>query len=1071
MYHFQFILNKLTVSNLSRNKMKKITVISLFFLIFLSISELKGQSVIVNGASIPSEIENPELLGINKEPYHATLMPYANLQEALVARRHASSLCRSLNGPWKFNWVARPEKRPVDFYKSDYDVSAWKEIPVPSNWEVHGYGTPFYRNLGYTIKKDFPHVMSEPEKWYTSYEERNPVGSYRREFEVPAAWIGRRNFITFDGVDCAFFLWVNGEKVGFSVNSRNAAEFDLTKYLKPGKNMIAVEVYQYSSGTWLEDQDMFRLHGIFRNVTLWSAPQLHIRDFFVKTDLDKDYKDATLDVTAKIKNYNDKTAKAQILTATVYDKDGNEIAKGSATGTSLKTNQEEALNIKIQVTNPVKWTAETPNLYTIVLTNSEGEFLSSKIGFRKIEIKGRIFTVNGVPIKLKGVNRHEHWSDVGHAVTEEQMIRDLEVIKQGNCNHVRTSHYSDDPRWYELCDEYGIWLVAEANVECHGYDGRFDEEPTMKAAIIDRNVANVENFKNHPSVIIWSLGNECGGVGSNFVAALNTVKAMDPTRFVHYERFGAGSRNPADLDGRMYGTAQDYARTAQDKNLTKPFYICEFVHAMFNSMGSLEEYSKVFDNNPEILGGAIWEFQDQALWNKRDPKHPILAYGGGFGEAPNDHYFIHKGVISYDRATEGKNVKPHYPEMKKAFQWIDTELTDAINGGIQIKNKYQFISLDGFDATWSLSENGTEIDNGKIKMRSIWWGKGLFEANIPYKIEHPKTGAEYFLRISYKLKDKALWADKGFEVATEQFRLPINTPPVIETKVTQPVKLVQNSQSAIISGKDFSVSFDKKTGFMSQVTKNGIDMLVADGAPKLHLWRASHRNDDDWAYQQWQKFGVNALQYSLVDFKVEIIDNASVKVTSTTKADGKQGFGVYHTATYLVKGDGTIKVDNQLQFVGFRINLARIGVRMLLDKKLDRMTFLGRGPFENYSDRKSSAEVGIYELGVNEQYEYEKPMERGNHEDVRWAKLSGKDMPSLMIQSDEKLMQVAALPHTDEQMHPVEYKIDLPASTSTVFCISTKTLGVGSASCGPRPLEKFQVFAEPTSFSYTIKLQ
>ena len=1051
--------------------MKKITFVSLFFLIFFSISELKGQSVIANGASIPSEIENPELLGINKEPYHATLMPYANLQEALVARRHASSLCRSLNGPWKFNWVARPEKRPVDFYKSDYDVSAWKEIPVPSNWEVHGYGTPFYRNLGYTIKKDFPHVMSEPEKWYTSYEERNPVGSYRREFEVPAAWMGRRNFITFDGVDCAFFLWVNGEKVGFSVNSRNAAEFDLTKYLKPGKNMIAVEVYQYSSGTWLEDQDMFRLHGIFRNVTLWSAPQLHIRDFFVKTDLDKDYKDATLDVTAKIKNYNDKTAKAQILTATVYDKDGNEIAKGSATGTSLKTNQEEALNIKIQVTNPVKWTAETPNLYTIVLTNSEGEYLSSKIGFRKIEIKGRIFTVNGVPIKLKGVNRHEHWSDVGHAVTEEQMIRDLEVIKQGNCNHVRTSHYSDDPRWYELCDEYGIWLVAEANVECHGYDGRFDEEPTMKAAIIDRNVANVENFKNHPSVIIWSLGNECGGVGSNFVAALNTVKAMDPTRFVHYERFGTGSRNPADLDGRMYGTAQDYARTAQDKNLTKPFYICEFVHAMFNSMGSLEEYSKVFDNNPEILGGAIWEFQDQALWNKRDPKHPILAYGGGFGEAPNDHYFIHKGVISYDRATEGKNVKPHYPEMKKAFQWIDTELTDAINGGIQIKNKYQFISLDGFDATWSLSENGTEIDNGKIKMRSIWWGKGLFEANIPYKIEHPKTGAEYFLRISYKLKEKTRWADKGFEVATEQFRLPINTPPVIETKVTQPVKLVQNSQSAIISGKDFSVSFDKKTGFMSQVTKNGIDMLVADGAPKLHLWRASHRNDDDWAYQQWQKFGVNALQYSLVDFKVEIIDNASVKVTSTTKADGKQGFGVYHTATYLVKGDGTIKVDNQLQFVGFRINLARIGVRMLLDKKLDRMTFLGRGPFENYSDRKSSAEVGIYELGVNEQYEYEKPMERGNHEDVRWAKLSGKDMPSLMIQSDEKLMQVAALPHTDEQMHPVEYKIDLPASTSTVFCISTKTLGVGSASCGPRPLEKFQVFAEPTSFSYTIKLQ
>jgi beta-galactosidase len=1053
-------------------QMKKNLITSLLFLFLISINgfgiQLKSNETA--GAPVPSEIENPELLGINKEAYHATLMPYANLQEALVAKRHASSLCQSLNGSWKFNWVPTPEKRPVDFYKPDFDVSAWKVIPVPSNWEVQGYGTPFYRNLGYTIKRDFPHVMSEPDKWYTSFTERNPVGSYRREFDVPAEWTGRRNFITFDGVDCAFFLWVNGEKVGFSVNSRNAADFDLTKYLKPGKNMIAVEVYQYSSGTWLEDQDMWRLHGIFRNVTLWSAPQVHIRDFFVKTDLDKDYKDATVEVSAKIKNYGDNAAKAQTFTAVLYDKSGTEIAKGSANGTALTSKKEEILNVKFQVQNPLKWTAETPNLYTVVLTNSTGEIISSKIGFRKIEIKGRIFTVNGEPIKLKGVNRHEHWSEVGHAITEKQMIKDLEVIKQGNCNHIRTSHYSDDPRWYELCDEYGIWLVAEANCECHGYDRRFDEEPTMKAAIIDRNVANVENFKNNPSVIIWSLGNECGGVGSNFVAALKTVKAIDPTRFVHYERFGAGKNNPADLDGRMYGTAEDYANTARDKGLTKPFYICEFIHAMFNSMGSLEEYSKVFDNNPEILGGAIWEFQDQALWNKRDPNHPILAYGGGFGEAPNDHYFIHKGVISYDRATEGNNVKPHYPEMKKAFQWIDTELTDPVNGGLRIKNKYQFITLDGFDATWSLSENGQEIDNGKIKMRSIWWGKGLFEANIPYKIEHPKTGAQYFLRISYKLKDKALWADKGFEVATEQFKLPINTPPVVETKVTQPVKLIQNALFTVISGKDFSVSFDKKTGFMSQLTKNGVNLLVANGEPKLHLWRASHRNDDDWAYNQWEKFGVNKLQYSLVDFKVEVLDNASVKVTSTTKADGKEGFGVYHTATYLVKGDGTIKVDNQVQFVGFRINLARIGVRMLLDKKLDRMTFLGRGPFENYSDRKSAAEVGVYELGVNEQYEYEKPMERGNHEEVSWAKLSGNNMPSLMVKSDEKLMQVAALPHTDEQMYPVEYKIDLPASTSTVFCVSTKTLGVGSGSCGPRPLERYQVYSDQTSFTYTISL-
>ena len=1035
----------------------------------LQTATINAQTLLTQGTGYPPEIENPELLGINKEPYHATLMPYASLQEALVARRHASSLCRSLNGMWKFNWVPTPEQRPTDFYKPEFDVTSWKEIPVPSNWEVHGYGTPFYRNLGYTIKKDFPHVMSEPEKSYTSYKERNPVGSYRREFDVPADWTGRRNFITFDGVDCAFFLWINGEKVGFSVNSRNAADFDLTKYLKTGKNMIAVEVYQYSSGTWLEDQDMWRLHGIFRNVTLWSAPQVHIRDFFVKPDLDKDYKDGTLEITAKIKNFADKAIKAQTITATLYDKEGKEIAKGRAIGSKLNAKQEEALNLKIQVANPQKWTAETPYLYTVVITNSEGEILSSKVGFRKIEINGRVFTVNGVPIKLKGVNRHEHWSDVGHAITEDLMIRDLEVIKQGNCNHVRTSHYSDDPRWYELCDEWGIWLVAEANVECHGYDGRFENEPTIKSAIIDRNVANIENFKNHPSVIIWSLGNECGwGATPNFVAAMNAVKAVDPTRPIHYERFGMGKNNPSDLDGRMYGTAEDYAKIALDRNLTKPFYICEFVHAMFNSMGSLDEYSEVFDNHPEILGGAIWEYQDQALWNKRNSNHPILAYGGGFGEFPNDHYFIHKGVVSFDRTTEGNQVKPHYPEMKKAFQWIDVNLIDPATGEIQVKNKYQFISLDRFDASWILTENGQEIDKGILKVRPQW---GRLIAKIPYKIEHPKAGAEYFVCVSFTQNEKTLWADKGFEVASAQFKLPVNTPPIIFSKVNIPeVKLIQNPQSVTISGNGFSVGFDKNTGFMNQLMQNGINLLATDGAPKLHLWRASHRNDDEWAFNIWKKFGVNTLQYNLIDFHVETIDKSTVKVISTTKADGNEGFGVYHTATYLIKGDGTIKVDNQIQFVGIRINLARIGVRMLLDKRLDHMTFFGRGPLENYSDRKSCADVGIYELGVNEQYEYEKPMERGNHEEVRWAKLSGKEMPSLLVKSDENLMQVAALPHTDEQMYPVEYKIDLPASAATVFCVSTKTLGVGSNSCGPRPLDKFLVWSDNTQFSYTMEL-
>ncbi len=454
-----------------------------------------GLMALSSAAELPPEIENPECLGINKQPYHATLMPYATLEQALAANRHASPYCRLLNGTWKFHWVKRPELRPADFYKPDFDDSGWKDIPVPSNWEVLGYGTPYYRNNGYVFKKDFPHVMSEPPRNWTAYDERNPVGSYRREFEVPASWNGRRVFLTFDGVDSALFLWINGQQVGYSVNSRNAAEFDITKYVKPGKNMVAAEVYRFSAGSFLEDQDMWRLSGIFRNVTLWSAPVVHVRDFFVKTELDAQYKDATVEVTAKVKNYGSQATPGPLqLEVWLADKGGlmGKANRGEALVPALGSGDETTVKLSFNVTNPAKWTAETPDLYTLVFDLSEVsarsqpgfearqtatptytksvELLSSRIGFRKVEIKGRQLLVNGTPIKLKGVNRHEHWPEVGHAVTEAQMVRDLEVLKQGNCNHVRTCHYSDDPRWYELCDQWGIWLVAEANCESHGYD-------------------------------------------------------------------------------------------------------------------------------------------------------------------------------------------------------------------------------------------------------------------------------------------------------------------------------------------------------------------------------------------------------------------------------------------------------------------------------------------------------------------------------------------------------------------------------------------------------------------------
>ena len=1033
-------------------------------------SILLGTTVMA-AATLPPEIEDPECLGINKEPAHATLMPYGNLKEALAAKRHASSFCQSLNGMWKFNWVATPDQRPVDFYKPDFDTKGWKEIPVPSNWQVLGYGTPYYRNLGYTFKKDWPRVMSEPPKNYTAYTERNPVGSYRREFKVPAAWQGRRVFITFDGVDSAFFLWINGQKVGYSVNSRNAAEFDITKYLKPGKNLLAAEVYRYCAGSYLEDQDMWRLSGIFRNVTLWSAPQVHIRDFFVKTDLDGEYKNASLETTAKIRNYSDKPVEARKLTVTLFDNHGKPInnAKTQADVPGLNPGEEKIITVTIPVASPAKWTAETPNLYTTVLTLSDGrddEIISTRTGFRKVEIKGRIFTINGVPVKLKGANRHENWPDSGHYVTEEKMIRDLEVLKQGNCNHVRTCHYSDDPRWYELCDEWGIWLVAEANCESHGYDRRFDNEPKMKAAIIDRNVANVENFKNHPSVIIWSLGNECGGRGSNFLAALEAIKAIDPARPTHYERFGIGSGNPADVDSRMYTSVAEVEKIATDANYTKPFYLCEYAHAMFNSMGSIGEYNDLFDKYPNLMGGAIWEWEDQGLWNSRNPNHQFMAYGGGFGEVPNDHYFIHKGVVFSDRSP-----KPHYPEMKRAYQWIGIEADDLAAGKVKIRNKYAFIGLDQFKSQWTICEDGKKIDSGTFGTLDLAAGAEKIVAASLKKVKF-KPGAEYFLRVSFTLAKKQLWAKAGYEVASAQFKLPIGVEAAaVSTAKMKPLKLEEKDNQITVAGDRFSVTFDKTDGTISQLVQNKKNLLEAGGGPKLHLWRAPHRNDDMWAYKAWHDCGLDNLKRNTVHIKASQPQPSMVRIEAVIRAEGTKNFKVTHSAVYTVYGDGSIAVDNAVVPEGPRIPLARMGVRLLLDSKLDQFAYLGRGPMENYADRKRGFDIGLYTSSVRQQMTpYAKPMECGNHEDVRWAAVRGKGLPTLMAQADGDSMQVAALPYTDEVMTPIEYTIDLPASSSTVLTLAARTLGVGSNGCGPRPLEQYIVWSEPAAFSYVLRL-
>jgi beta-galactosidase len=1021
-------------------------------------------------APLPPEIEDPECLGINKEPAHASLMPYANLKEALAARRQASSFCKSLNGMWKFNWVPHPAQRPVDFYRPDFDVSGWKEIPVPSNWQLLGYGTPYYRNNGYTFQRDWPHVLSEPPKNFTAYTERDPVGSYRREFEVPAAWQGRRVFLTLDGVDSAFFLWINSQQVGFSMNSRNAAEFDITRYLKPGKNLVAAEVYRYCAGSYIEDQDMWRLSGIFRNVTLWGAPQVHLRDFFVQPELDEHYENATLQVVAKVRNYSDQTVEPRKLAVDLFDEQGKRVpgARAEAAVPALNVGEEKAVAVSIPVARPAKWTAETPNLYTTVMTLGDGknsELISTRTGFRKVEIKGRLFTINGVPVKLKGANRHENWPDSGHYVTEEKMVRDLELLKQGNCNHVRTCHYSDDPRWYELCDEWGIYLTGEANVECHGYYGVLDREPRYEKAIVDRNIANVQNFKNHASIVMWSLGNENGG-GTNFVSAMRAIKAIDTSRPVHYEPFGIGTRNPADVDSQMYTHPRELERIAKDDKLTKPFYMCEYAHAMFNSMGSIGDYNDIFDKYPTLMGGAIWEWQDQGIWNDRDPQRQYMAYGGGFGEVPNDHYFIHKGVIFSDRSP-----KPHYPEMKRVYQWISIEPEDLAAGKVKVRNKYAFISLDKFKAQWTLAEDGKVIDQGSLGSFALAPGEEKVVA-AQFKPINAKPGADYYLRVSFTLAKNERWAKAGYEVAAAQFKVPVQAALATTGPAkTKPLKLEEDGSGITVRGEGFSVTFDKAEGTISQLMRGGVSLLAPQGGPKLHLWRAPHRNDDMWAYRDWESCGLDKLERKVVRLSASQCDPTTVQIEAVVQAQGKNRFSVTHSAVYTVSGDGSIVADNAVAPQGRRIPLARLGVRLLLDPKLDQFAYLGRGPMENYSDRKRGSDIGLYASSIRAQMTpYAKPMECGNHEDVRWAAVSGKGMPTLMAQADGSSLQVSTLPYTDEVMTPIEYTVDLPKSTNTVLTLADRTLGAGSAGCGPRPLDQYIVWSEPAAFSYCLRL-
>lgn len=1009
------------------------------------------------------EWEQEQNLALNKLPARATFASFGDAKSAMKILPEHSRYWRSLDGQWKFNWVKHPDERPRDFFKPEFDASGWKEISVPSSWQCQGYDVPVYSNQRYLFKRDWPRVMGEPPKNFTAFTNRNPVGSYRRDFELPADWAGRDVFINFDGVDSFFYLWINGAYVGFSKDSRSPASFNITKHLKPGKNIVAAEVYRFSDGSYLECQDMWRLSGIFRSVSLQAQPKTHIRDFFALPDLNAQYRDGTLKVTGELTGSD---ATSRVVT-TLFDDAGMAVMSEAAHVSDGK------FNSVLAVSNPRKWTAETPNLYTLVLElrNEAGkaqEFVSAQVGFRKVEIKGDVFLVNGQPVKLKGVNRHENFPDTGHAVTRAQMELDMLRLKQANVNHVRTSHYPNDPYWYYLCNRDGIYILDEANIESHGYyygKDSLSHPKEWEAATVDRVMAMVERDKNHPCVVIWSLGNEAGP-GQNFVVAEKALKARDTSRPTQYERNNAivdmGSNQYPDVDWVWHAAKGG-------RGIKYPFYISEYAHIMNNALGNLADYWEAIESSDKVMGAAIWEWCDQGLYKTNTNGERFVAYGGDFRDAPNDGQFIVKGVVFADRTS-----KPCYFEMKQVYQDIAVTAADAVNGRVEIFNKYFFKDLSEFDVAWELSEDGKVIQSGAMPTPQVGPRRRVF-VPMPFKQPEFKPGAEYFVRLGFRLRKNYSWTPKGYELAAGQVALSNPQPEKPALVADGEALQVEESPIAVtIRDREFAASFDPRTGTLARFKLRGQEILT--GGIELNAFRCPV-NNDNWAMNKWFNQGLRQLTHRAEDFKVER-SGENVRVTATVVSRGANAercteFGGNHTRvesggalderalqfrsqmTWTVYPDGSVALQTAIMPGGPAIALPKIGVRMELAEQLANVTYFGRGPDENYPDRKTGSFPGQYSQTVREMFvPYSRPNDMGNREDVRWIALTDARGAGVVFTTLGQPMSAAALPYSASELLLANHPPELPEARRTVLTLDAAVLGLGGASCGPGPLER-----------------
>jgi beta-galactosidase/evolved beta-galactosidase subunit alpha len=1036
--------------------------------------------------------ENPSLLERNRLRPRAWFIPQADAAGAKQGlETGASPMVQPLDGQWKFCLAAAPAEAPEAFFSEQFDDAAWSEMPVPAHWQLHGYGKPHYTNVVYPFPVDPPYVPTE-----------NPTGCYRRTFELLADRSAHPvTILRFEGVDSAFHVWVNGREAGFSKGSRLAAEFDVSDLVRAGTNLVAVRVYQWSDGTYLEDQDQWWLSGIFRSVSLIHRPGLHVSDFRVRTAFDAAYRDASLAVRVKLACPAGASGAVEAL---LEDASGAPVWDAPLCGEARSSGSGEAtIDLRASVSAPLHWTAETPHLYTLTLTLRDGsgaiaEAIATRIGFRAVEVLDGRLCVNGKPILVRGVNRHDYHPDHGRAVPLETMRDDVLLMKRFNINAVRTSHYPNDPRFYELCDRYGLYVIAEADVETHGFLpagdwNRLSEDPAWTAAFVDRMARTYEREKNHPCVLLWSLGNE-SGCGRNQRAMAAWLRAADPAALIHYE--GDQLAEIADVYSRMYasveeciaigeGTAHETIsgfRPRPHDYLPKPFIQCEYAHAMGNGPGGLQEYQDAFERYPRLAGGLVWEWFDHGLRQRLADGTEWFAYGGDFGDEPNDGNFVIDGLLFPDRTP-----LPSLLEFKKVIQPVQAEWSDAEAGVVRLFNRYDFIPLDaaGLALRWTLEADGEVLQSGSLATPPAP-ARGAGEVRIPFVPPAAlEPGAEVWLTLSFVLEKSAAWADTGHEVAWVQLCVPrIEAPAVSKPQRavhSAPLRVEESSREIRVIGAGSEWTFDRVQGRVASWTHAGRPLIVPGGGPRLNFWRATTDNDRglNWATgtsseRIWRAAGLHALQHRTQTVSLEPGGEegaVTVRVFSRIGPPSHlRSFACEYLYTSTAEGASMVSVHGIPHGTGWPQVLPRIGLEMRLPLDLQQVEWFGPGPGESYADSCAASRVGRWRMTLGELFTpYIFPQENGNRHDVRRVSFNDAADPGWGLRViGQPRLDFSAHRFTAGDLDRARHLHELTSRPFITLNLDLAQHGLGSASCGPDVLAPYQLACSEFKFSILL---